>query len=65
MKQIMISLENAQKAIKKIETDGASELAPLNPFDEKQNLLYDPEKGKLYQSVGGIFKEVGYVDRNL
>ncbi len=42
MKQILVSLENAQKSIKKIETEGASELPPLDPRDSN-NLVYLPK----------------------
>lgn len=63
MKQILVSLENARKAIQKIETEGASELEPLSCSD-KNNLLY--KNGKLYQfKEPGAFYEMVYKEGKL
>lgn len=63
MKEIKISLENAQKSIKKIETEGTSELESLSCSD-RNNLLY--RNGKLYQfKEPGAFYEMVYKEGNL
>jgi hypothetical protein len=57
IKKIEVSIVRIENAMKKVETEGASELEPLDPADSN-NLVYF--NNKLYQAAGYWYKEVYY-----